>query len=208
MIRVDKGEFKLDTHNLIIHPDLSLSEFLAGDIPILNTLAQKKHGGFFYFEGQIDGLNAAFWIIFALEKVRNLHFWEAVSLYDKKLIEHELQAATKKSHEAYLVELNKWTEITSQKNQQQKERHDTWLQKIIGAPPPYEYESWGEINSGFSKDEEPEIWVRFKYDFGEEPDLKAYFEKRMEQRRRLAANPAKPFVPTPFPPGFSGKTNQ
>lgn len=151
-------------------------------------------------------MDAAFWIIFALEKVRNFRFWEAVELYDKKLIEQELQAAAKKSHEAYLVELNKWSETTSRKNQKQKERHDAWLQKVIGAPPPYEYENWGEISSGFSSDEEPEFWVRFKYDFGEEPDLKAYFADRREQQRRLAANPPKPFVPRPFPPGFSPKT--
>jgi len=206
MIRVDTGEFKLDDYKLLIHSELTLSVFRKADIPITTILDETKHSGAYQFIGSIDGLRARFQIEFGRERLCKLRFAEDVILYDQKMIDAEIFAATKRGHEAYLAERTKWSKFTSQIDAQQQQRHDAWLEKVIGAPPPYEYDNWGEIISWIGpRDEGVEILVRFKYDFGEDADLKVYFENRRELEHQLAMNPQKPLVPGELPPGFSRK---
>jgi hypothetical protein len=206
MIRADKGEFKLDDYNLVINPELSLAAFRAGDIPISEKWDERKHSAIYRFRGCIDRMPAMFWITFASEKLCLLRFWEDVVLYDQKAIDQEIFAATKMGHDAYLATRDKWSKFTSQIRAQQQQRHDAWLEKVIGVPPPYEYDNWGEIISLIDPRDGPaEILVRFKYAFGEDVDLKTYFENRREQEHRLAMNPPKPLVPGQLPPGFSRK---
>ena len=206
MIQVDKGEFKLDDYGLIIDPELSLATFRAGDIPILETWDEKEHSAMYRFRGSIDGMMSMFWIAFASDKLRQLRFWEDVTLYDQRTIDQELFAATKVGHEVYVTKLKMWTEVVHQAKRQQRDKHDAWLEKVIGAPPPYEYDNWGEMLSQIDRgDGDVQILVRFKYDYGEEVDLKVYFENRRQQEHQLAMNPPKPFVPGKLPPGFSRK---
>ena len=135
-----------------------------------------------------------------------MHFLEDVVLYDQKAIDQELLAATKTGHEVYIRELRKWTEIVQRADRKQLDRLDAWLEKVIGAPPPYEYDNWGEIVSVIDpRAEEVLIVVRFRHDFGENADLKAYFENRRNREHQLAMNPPQPFIPGKLPPGFRPK---
>lgn len=206
MIRVTTGEFKLDDYKLIIHSELTLTEFRKGDIPITATVFEKKHSGVYCFAGVIDGMRSKFQIEFGGERLDKMRFAEDVIVSDRKIVDEALALAAKSGHEAYVAELKKWTTITDQAQRKQMDRHDAWLEKVIGAPPPYEYDSWGEIVSMIEpRYGDVEILVRFRYDFGETPDLKAYFENRREREHRQAMNPPKPFVPGQLPPGFSRK---
>ena len=206
MIRVATGEFKLDDHELIIHPELTLADFRRGDIPITATVYEKKNSGIYCFLGYIDGMPSRFQITFADDRLYKLYFAENVVLYDQEMITQELVAATKKGHDVYIAELKKWTEMTDRARRKQMDKHDVWLEKVIGSPPPYEYDNWGEIVSLIDpRDGDVGILVRFKCDFGEETDLKAYFENRREQEHRLAMNPPKPLYSSKLPPGFSRK---
>jgi len=59
MIQARTGEFKLDDYKLVIHPDLTLSQFKAGDIPLLKASSPDKMGfASCWFNGSIDGLEA------------------------------------------------------------------------------------------------------------------------------------------------------
>jgi hypothetical protein len=205
VIRVDTGAFKLDDRKLVIHPELSLAEFRAGDIPITKTVIEEKHSGVYGFVERMDGLQARFQIEFGRQRLTKLRFAEDIVLYDQKAIDQELFAATKRGHGVYVAELKKWTEITYQARCRQRDKHDAWLEKVIGAPPPYEY-NWGEIVSLIEPREGTvEILVRFKYDFGEGTDLKAYFDNQREQEHQVAMNPSKPFATGELPPGFRPK---
>jgi hypothetical protein len=84
---------------------------------------------------------------------------------------------------------------------------DRWLVQVTHAPSPYEYE-WGEIFSLIDarSDNAPEIVIRFKNEFPEGMDYKAYYQNRREQMERMEKQfeNAKPLGQ--FPPGFSRKT--
>lgn len=205
MAGVNTGEFKIDEYSLIIHPELKLSEFRSGDIYPVATRSETKHSGDYDFAGVIDGLRAKFQIAFVQEHLCKLYIAEEFRIFDEKIIHRELVEATKRGHQSYVDELNKWTEKTAEEDRKKKERHDTWLEKVTGASPPYEY-NWGKIISMI----EPRDWnviilVRFKYDFPECVDLKVHFENQREQDRLREMNPPKPFILGKFPPGFSRK---
>lgn len=206
MIRVTVGEFQLDDYKLIIHPELTLSEFRTGDIPVTPIGPETKHSGAYQFTGIIDGLHARFQIEFGGEHLDKLRFAEDVVLYDQNAIDQEIFAAEKSGDNYYRAVVAKWSQFTDQVQTKQRQRHDAWLKRVIGTPPPYEYDKWGEIISLIEpRSGNVEILVRFKYDFGEAPDLKAYFKNQREQERLFVVNPQKPFVPGQLPPGFSRK---
>lgn len=70
------GELKLDDYKLVIHPQLTLSQFKAGDIPIAETSAPNKAGWTScWFNGTIDRMRAEFTIMFRAEVIQQL-FWE------------------------------------------------------------------------------------------------------------------------------------
>jgi hypothetical protein len=76
MIRAQTGEFKLDDYKLVIHPQLTLSQFKAGDIPIAKTSEPSKTGWTScWFSGAIERMKAEFTIMFRAEAIQQL-FWE------------------------------------------------------------------------------------------------------------------------------------
>jgi hypothetical protein len=64
MINLKTGEFKLDEYNLVIHPDLTLFEFKAGDIPFQEGYASPEGAASFLFKGKLETLDAQFSILF------------------------------------------------------------------------------------------------------------------------------------------------
>src|ERR1044071_5849107 len=90
MINPNTGEFKLDNYNLVIHPKLSRSEFIAGDIPIERTTPLETN---FHFSGKINGLNAWFVIRFREEKIEQMTFGrkETVGIEGKQSREQFLE---------------------------------------------------------------------------------------------------------------------
>jgi hypothetical protein len=65
MIQINTGALKLDDYALVIHPDLSLTEFNAGDIPVLQSRFNEITGYTnHFFEGKINGMDAYFLIQF------------------------------------------------------------------------------------------------------------------------------------------------
>lgn len=64
LINLKTGEFKLDEYDLIIHPDLTMSAFKAGDIPFEELLSNEKGEISFRFNGNLETLDAIFHIYF------------------------------------------------------------------------------------------------------------------------------------------------
>jgi len=76
MIRIKTGEFKPDDYKLVIHPELTLSQFKTADIPILKVSSPNKMGWTsLWINGSIDGMKAEFTIQFRFEKLQQL-IWE------------------------------------------------------------------------------------------------------------------------------------
>lgn len=75
MINVKTGEFKLDDYKIVIHPELTLPQFKAGDIPIIDSTAPTQMGYVScWFNGTIDGMKSKFTIQFRFEKIQQLIF--------------------------------------------------------------------------------------------------------------------------------------
>ena len=75
MIQIKTGEFRLDDYNLVIHPSLSLSEFRAGDIPILETnFIESSKYTTLLFSGTIEKIDVSFAIQFEAETLLSLRF--------------------------------------------------------------------------------------------------------------------------------------
>jgi hypothetical protein len=148
MINAKKGEFKLDGYDLVIHPGLSLSDFNRADIPILETHSIEESGYTFHsFSGVIDALEASFVIEFEHERLLSLRFQRNESnLIKEKMLEEEAKAK-KTGNQAQVTEvLNKWGKVLGQAHIEEQHKNDRWLEKLIGHPPPYEFD-WGRIIS-------------------------------------------------------------
>jgi hypothetical protein len=122
MIQLKTGEFKLDGYNLIIHPDLTASDFLAGDIPLLHRYPDDAPYDWVlcWFKGAIDEMEADFAIRFSAGKLTWLS-WRPMSGPEGK----SLESVSSKQEEDYLY---------------------NWLAKKLGQLPPYEYE-WGALGT-------------------------------------------------------------
>jgi hypothetical protein len=82
MIRAATGEFKLDDYELVIHPELTLPQLKAGDIPIVRTTSPNKMGSVFcWFNGRLDGLEAEFTMRFQFDTLHLLS-WELTDCGD------------------------------------------------------------------------------------------------------------------------------
>jgi hypothetical protein len=160
MIRANTGEFKLDDYDLLIHPELTEPQFQVGGIPVLKRHSSSETGWITYwFAGAIDGVKADFTICFKQGKLCLLSLEPKVG--DKR---------------------DAWATVSGKA---QKQFLDDWLIRVVGSPPPYEYE-WGsfgserDIHTGdFS------VAVEFKYGLLDRgiTNFKSYFEQR---RKRLA----------------------
>ena len=64
LINLKTGEFKLDEYSLIIHPNLTLTAFKGGGIPLEDLLSNEKGEISFRFNGKLETLNAVFHIYF------------------------------------------------------------------------------------------------------------------------------------------------
>jgi hypothetical protein len=202
MISVQTGEFTLNDPHLVIHPGLSLSQFRSANIPIEENFAEKKYSATYSFRGQIEKMNAVFWINFRAEKVYSFWFWENREVFNQTTIDEQLAAAQNSGRAGYAFELKKWRDFTSQAISEQKTRHDAWLKDAIGTPPPYEYD-WGEIFSGIEpRHGDAEIMVRFKRDFGEDIDLETFFKNRRGSQGSTKVK----IIPGQLPPGFRPKS--
>jgi hypothetical protein len=155
MIRAITGEFKLDDYNLIIHPELTASQFLAGDVPISKKESSNKTGWTVcWFTGVINGMKADFRINFRWEKLCLLG-WEP-KVGEKR---------------------DAWT---SKSIEDQKHLLDDWLLKVVGSPTPYEYE-WGTFGSVADMHSgDYSIIVEFKHGLWDRgiTDFKSFFNKR------------------------------
>jgi hypothetical protein len=81
----------------------------------------------------------------------------------------------------------KWRKLIIESEALKKQRHDAWLQKIIGTLPPYEYD-WGCIASSIGRDGEASIGVIFKYEILDRTsiaDKKSYFQNRRKESKRI-----------------------
>jgi hypothetical protein len=159
MIRANTGEFKLDDYNLIIHPELTASQFLAVGITLTKTHSSKETGWTTcWFTSAIDGMKADFVICFRWEKLCLLT-WEP-KIGEKR---------------------DAWTAMSSA---DQKQLLDGWLIKVVGSPPPYEYE-WGSFGSERDiHNGDFLITVEYKYGLLDRgiTDFKSYFEERRKYR--------------------------
>lgn len=82
MIRTATGEVKIDDYKLVIHPELTLPQFKAGDIPILKASSTNTMGWTScWFNGSIDGLESEFTVQFRFQKVQQL-IWELANRRD------------------------------------------------------------------------------------------------------------------------------
>lgn len=118
MINIKAGEFQLETHDLVIGPDLLASTFKASAIPILST--QESNGWkTFFFNAAIEGMLAEFVVCFRREMLHILGW-------------------VPQSGEAG----QEWGTVSSE---EQKRFLDAWLSKYVG-PSPY-VRPWGEISA-------------------------------------------------------------
>jgi hypothetical protein len=211
MINVKTGEIKLDDYGVIFHVDLTLEQFRNSHTPPLKVWGSKenKYSNDYLFNARIDGLDAELEVCFRYTKLIELQFVEKIVLYDRKKLNRELMAARQISHDHYVAVLKEITDFTQKIIAGQKEKLDAWLVQTAKTLPPYEYE-WGEIFS--TMDEryggEPKIIIRFKKDFPEGMDYKAYYQDQRERMERLEKEilNAKPLAR--FPAGFSRKNRQ
>lgn len=99
MINLETGEFKLDEYSLIIHPDLRLSTFKAGDVPFEELLSNEKGEASFEFKGSLETLKALFQIEFTQEALFRfrIYFDQKYKLGPEKPIEHWLTKITGES---------------------------------------------------------------------------------------------------------------
>jgi hypothetical protein len=182
MIEIENGEFKLDEYKFIIHPELVLSQFRTGDIPIQTTEFNKVTDFTnLTFCGGIDGLKAQFTILFKGEHLHELRFEQEGQQAFWDRLDRETKAASKNGWEAELAAIRKWGKILADAGRLQKQQNDEWLVRVIGGPPPYEYD-WGFIASfqDPKQDYDAVIRVEFKYSFLDRgfPDLKSSLEAR------------------------------
>ena len=82
MINLKTGEFKLDECKLVIHPDLTLSAFKAGDIPFQEGYSSPEGTVWFHFKGRLETLEAQFSILFDKQTffILNVYFDEKYNL--------------------------------------------------------------------------------------------------------------------------------
>jgi hypothetical protein len=82
MINLATGDFKLDDYGLIIHPNLTFSQFKAGDILFSPPGPPTNLGySFCYFTAFMDGLNFEFGIHFKFEEIQRLFLYPPESGY-------------------------------------------------------------------------------------------------------------------------------
>jgi hypothetical protein len=189
MIKAESGEFKCDGYELVIHPDLTLSEFKDGDIPISKASTPKKMmRSAFWFAAEINGLKAEFGILFVGEHLHELRFEqeEQQSLWNR--LHKETVLASKDGPEAEMTAARKWSKILSDSIRLQKEQNDVWLAKTIGRQPPYDY-NWGRIVSFHDprQDNDAVILAEFKYSFLDRgfPDLQSYLTSQRRSWNKM-----------------------
>src|SRR2546426_2522697 len=109
MINLRTGEFRLDQPSLIIHPELTLSDFRSSGVkPEAERHTEATGFTTVSFFGELDDLEAWFLVFFREERIHQFHFG---------------QAAMEKSKES----------ISPDAEEAQKHRHDIWLGRVTGA---------------------------------------------------------------------------
>jgi hypothetical protein len=116
VINVSNGEIKLDDCAMVVHSGLTPEQFAAGNFKGVKHHDADKNGYVRHaFHGNLDHLQASFWIYFRFGKLQQLH----LSFSDTEKLS--------------IKDAEQWM--------------NDWLQRLIGQPPPYEY-NWGCISAG------------------------------------------------------------
>ena len=121
MINSSTGEIKFDDYDLIVHPELSLSQFQNAGLSISDSYSSGEDGWTRYsFKSCLDGLVGDFMVFFRRGKI---HMLDCQPLAGAKGED--------------------WCDVSSV---EQQRLLDDWLVKTMRGPGPYEY-AWGEISS-------------------------------------------------------------
>src|ERR1700677_3267633 len=96
MINLKTGEFKLDEYNLVIHPDLTLSQFKASGISFKELIINETGDASFEFTGSLETLKTVFHIEFTQEALFRfrIHFDKRYKLGPGKRIDDWLAKVT------------------------------------------------------------------------------------------------------------------
>ena len=187
MINVNTGEFKWDEFSLVVHPELTLSEFLDSDIPVPDTdWSPAEEATQLYFVGNINGLHGYVGIFFYQGR---LHRLAMQRVEQKELRKRAFMAWNNyKDFERRNAERAKWVPLIARLQEDHKIRNDQWLVEVIGKPPPYIFD-WGHILSCRDErvDDNAVIYCRFKYSFLDHgfPDVISGLRAEAQSRERF-----------------------
>src|SRR5882724_61338 len=108
MINAATGEFGLDDYDLVINPDLSLSDFKSGGLPIQSARFDDTTGfTICCFVGLINGLKAQFRIYFQGEHLHELRFEREEQQLLWERLHKETVAASKDGPDAAMAAASK-----------------------------------------------------------------------------------------------------